>query len=42
VVVYGQVIACDTPENIRANAKVQEAYLGVKKDQKKGVVDGIA
>jgi branched-chain amino acid transport system ATP-binding protein len=28
VVVYGEVIACDTPTNIRANAKVQEAYLG--------------
>ncbi|WP_136420441.1 ABC transporter ATP-binding protein [Herbaspirillum sp. ST 5-3] len=28
VVVYGEVIACDTPTNIRANQKVQEAYLG--------------
>jgi branched-chain amino acid transport system ATP-binding protein len=28
VVVYGEVIACDTPTNIRANPKVQEAYLG--------------
>lgn len=28
VVVYGQVIACDTPQNIRANPAVQEAYLG--------------
>jgi len=28
VVVYGQVIACDTPEKIRANVQVQEAYLG--------------
>ena len=28
VVVYGEVIACDTPQNIRGNAKVQEAYLG--------------
>ena len=28
VLVYGEVIACDTPSNIRANAKVQEAYLG--------------
>jgi branched-chain amino acid transport system ATP-binding protein len=26
--VYGEVIAFDTPENVRANAKVQEAYLG--------------
>ena len=28
VVVYGEVIACDTPGNIRGNARVQEAYLG--------------
>jgi branched-chain amino acid transport system ATP-binding protein len=28
VLVYGEVIACDTPSNIRTNAKVQEAYLG--------------
>ncbi|HTH80394.1 MAG TPA: ABC transporter ATP-binding protein [Ramlibacter sp.] len=28
VVVYGEVIAFDTPEKVRANAKVQEAYLG--------------
>ncbi len=28
VLVYGQVIATDTPANIRANAAVQEAYLG--------------
>ena len=28
VVVYGEVIAFDTPEKVRANARVQEAYLG--------------
>jgi branched-chain amino acid transport system ATP-binding protein len=29
VLVYGEMIACDTPKNIRANQQVQEAYLGV-------------
>ena len=28
VVVYGEVLACDTPQAIRQNTKVQEAYLG--------------
>jgi branched-chain amino acid transport system ATP-binding protein len=28
VVVYGEVIACDTPTNIRSNQRVQDAYLG--------------
>jgi branched-chain amino acid transport system ATP-binding protein len=28
VVVYGEVIAFDTPQAVRANARVQEAYLG--------------
>ncbi|MBC3928497.1 ABC transporter ATP-binding protein [Undibacterium sp. CY21W] len=28
VVVYGEVIACDTPQNIRNNQKVKDAYLG--------------
>jgi branched-chain amino acid transport system ATP-binding protein len=28
VLVYGEVIATDEPKNIRANARVQEAYLG--------------
>lgn len=28
VVVYGEIIAFDTPEAVRANPKVQEAYLG--------------
>ncbi|MES2128166.1 MAG: ABC transporter ATP-binding protein [Pseudomonadota bacterium] len=30
VLVYGEVIACDTPANIRANADVQAAYLGTE------------
>ncbi|MCU6433376.1 ABC transporter ATP-binding protein [Undibacterium sp. Jales W-56] len=28
VVVYGEIIACDTPVNIRNNQKVKDAYLG--------------
>ena len=28
VLVYGEIIASDTPEKIRSNAAVQEAYLG--------------
>jgi branched-chain amino acid transport system ATP-binding protein len=28
VLVYGELIACDTPSNIRNSEKVQEAYLG--------------
>jgi branched-chain amino acid transport system ATP-binding protein len=28
VLVYGEIIATDEPEKVRANAKVQEAYLG--------------
>jgi branched-chain amino acid transport system ATP-binding protein len=28
VLVYGAIIACDLPQNIRGNAKVREAYLG--------------
>ena len=28
VVVYGEVIAFDTPDKVRANRRVQEAYLG--------------
>ncbi|TFZ04903.1 ABC transporter ATP-binding protein [Ramlibacter rhizophilus] len=36
VVVYGEVIAFDTPENVRANARVQEAYLGTHADAHAG------
>ena len=28
VLVYGEIIATDTPQNIRSNARVQDAYLG--------------
>ena len=31
VVVYGEIIAYDTPENVRANQRVQEAYLGTSR-----------
>ncbi len=30
VLVYGQIIATDKPENIRSNQKVQKAYLGTE------------
>jgi branched-chain amino acid transport system ATP-binding protein len=30
VLVYGKIIATDTPENIRSNKAVQEAYLGTE------------
>jgi branched-chain amino acid transport system ATP-binding protein len=32
VLVYGQIIATDTPEAIRRSAAVQEAYLGTTLD----------
>jgi branched-chain amino acid transport system ATP-binding protein len=28
VLVYGEIIATDAPDNIRNNSEVQEAYLG--------------
>ena len=36
VVVYGEVIAFDTPQAVRANPKVQEAYLGSSADSGAG------
>ncbi len=33
VLVYGEIIAYDTPHNIRSNALVQEAYLGSQEEQ---------
>jgi len=36
VVVYGEVIAYDTPEAVRANARVQEAYLGASVEASQG------
>ena len=33
VLVYGEIIAFDTPDKIRANARVQEAYLGSLEEQ---------
>lgn len=39
VVVYGEVLAFDTPDAVRANARVQEAYLGSSvADQQAGEV----
>jgi branched-chain amino acid transport system ATP-binding protein len=32
VLVYGQIIACDTPKNVREDVNVQEAYLGTAMD----------
>ena len=32
VVVYGEIIAYDTPEKVRANQRVQEAYLGTSQE----------
>lgn len=33
VLVYGEIIATDTPDKIRENPKVQEAYLGKDEDE---------
>ena len=32
VLVYGEIIECDTPQNVRASPKVQEAYLGTAEE----------
>ena len=44
VLVYGEVIAFDTPDEVRANARVQEAYLGsvLAEEQAKGAPIGAA
>jgi branched-chain amino acid transport system ATP-binding protein len=39
VLVYGEVIACDTPDAIRGNRQVQEAYLGAHADEELAQVD---
>lgn len=36
VVVYGEVLAFDTPDAVRANPRVQEAYLGTPDEQAAG------
>ena len=36
VLVYGEVIATDTPQNIRSNQRVQEAYLGTQAEEAHG------
>jgi branched-chain amino acid transport system ATP-binding protein len=44
VLVYGEVIAFDTPEAVRANPRVQEAYLGsvLAEAQTQAVLQGAA
>ena len=42
VVVYGEVLAYDTPDAVRANARVQEAYLGSPADEGPAGAIGVA
>ncbi|MBA4343131.1 MAG: ABC transporter ATP-binding protein [Methylibium sp.] len=44
VLVYGEVIAFDTPDAVRANSRVQEAYLGsvLAEAQAAGAAGGVA
>lgn len=36
MLVYGEVIATGTPDEIRMNKKVQEAYLGTQLEEDEG------
>jgi len=40
VVVYGEVIAFDTPDAVRSNPKVQEAYLGTHSESSTDIAAG--
>jgi len=42
VLVYGEVIAYDVPEAVRANARVQEAYLGTAAGEAQGDAEAAA